>query len=591
MICCDKAKHFIDFFSLQCKLVVNNSVVLPFNFLTEKRFDHITIHDDKLLSLIRNLNPNKATGTDGISGQILLLCDNSVVLPLKLIFQNILVTSIYPDMWKLANVTPIYKKGDKQLVTNYRPISLLPICGKPFEKIIFNNLYGCLNENNLLTKNQSGFRPGDSTTNQLLYLVNEIHEAFENSKSLEIRAVFLDISKAFDKVWHEGLIFKLKQNGISGSLLTLFENYLCNRKQRVVLNGSCSDFFTIESGVPQGSVLGPLLFLIYINDLETNIKSDIKFFADDTMLFSIVNDPLISAIDLNHDLNVIQQWAHQWKMEFNPDPTKQATEVLFSCKKCKPFHPQLAFNGASVKTMNEQKHLGLILDSGLSFTKHLNEKIIKAKKNIGLIKQLSKYLPLKILNRIYKAFVRCHLDYCDIIYHIPHLKQLASVISLNYQMEVVEKVQYQAAVTGAWQGSNRSQLYEELGWESLSDRRMCRRVLQIYKITNNMTPSYLKDKLPSNRRPHLFSADISYTFRQIRCRSLWYMNSFFPNAVCAWNIFIGNFEIMPSIVKLKDYINSLIRPNVKSIFGIYDPVGIRFIFQLRLRLSPLRSQK
>ena len=285
--CCDKAKHFIDFFSLQCKLVVNNSVVPRFNFLTEKLFDPITIHDDKILSLIRNLNPNKATGTDGISGQILLLCDNTVVLPLKLIFQNILVTSIYPDMWKLANVTRIYKKGDKQLVINYRPVSLLPICGKLFEKIIFNNLYGYLNENNLLTKNHSGFRPGDSTTNQLLYLVNEIHEAFENSKSLEIRAVFLDISKAFDKVWHEGLIFKLKQNGISGSLLRLFENYLCNRKQRVVLNGSCSDFFTIESGVPHGSVLGPLLFLIYINDLETNIKSNIKFFADDTMLFPL----------------------------------------------------------------------------------------------------------------------------------------------------------------------------------------------------------------------------------------------------------------------------------------------------------------
>ena len=470
------------------------------------------------------------------------------------------------------------QKGDKQLVTNYRPISLLPICGKLFEKIIFNNLYGYLNGNNLLTKNQSGFRPGDSTTNQLLYLVNEIHEAFENSKSLEISAVFLDISKAFDKVWHEGLVFKLKQNGISGSLLTLFENYLCNRKQRVVLNGSCSDFFTIESGVRHGSVLRPLLFLIYINDLETNIKSNIKFFADDTVLFSIVNDPLISAIELNHDLNVIQQWAHQWKMEFNPDPTEQATEVLFSCKKCKPFHPQLAFNGAPVKTMNEQKHLDLILDSGLSFTKHLNEKIIKAKKNIGLIKQLSKYLPLKTLNQMYKAFVRSHLDYCDIIYRIPHLKQLASGISLNYQMEVVEKVQYQAAlaVTGAWQDSNRSQLYEELGWESLSDRRMCRCVLQIYKITNNMTPSYLKDKLPANRRPHLFSADISYTFRH-----------FFPNAVRAWNIFIGNFEIMPSIVKLKDYINSLIRPNVKSIFGIYDAEGIRFIFQLRLRLSPL----
>ena len=199
------------------------------------------IYDD-ILKLIRNLNPNKATGSDGISGQMLLLCDDSVVLPLKIIFQNILDKSIYPDIWKLANVTPIHKKEDKQLVKNYRPISLLPICGKIFEKIIFNNLYSYLNVNKLLTKNQSGFRPGDSTTNQLLYLVSEIHEAFEDSKCLEVRAVFLDISKAFDKVWHDGLIFKLKQNGVSGKLLKFFESYLYNTKQRIMINFIYSDY-------------------------------------------------------------------------------------------------------------------------------------------------------------------------------------------------------------------------------------------------------------------------------------------------------------------------------------------------------------
>ena len=172
------------------------------------------------------------------------------------------------------------------LCIHYRPISLLPICGKIFEEIIFNNLYSYLNVDNLITKNQSGFRPGDSTTNQLLYLVNEIHKAFENPKSLEVRAVLLDISKAFDKVWHKGLLFKLKQNDVSGSLLMFFQDYLNNWKQCVVLNGSYSSYSTIESGVPQGSVLGSLLFLIYINDLEKNIKSNIKFFADDdTMLF------------------------------------------------------------------------------------------------------------------------------------------------------------------------------------------------------------------------------------------------------------------------------------------------------------------
>ena len=168
---------------------------------------------------------------------MLLLCDESVVLPLKVIFQNILDTCTFPDIWKLANVTPIHKKENKQLIKNYRPISLLPICGKIFEKIIFNSLYSYLNVHDLLTKNQSGFRPGDSTTNQLLYLVSEIHEAFEDSKCLEVRSVFLDISKAFDKVWHEGLIFKLRQNGVS-NLLKFFLSYLQDRKQRVMINDS-----------------------------------------------------------------------------------------------------------------------------------------------------------------------------------------------------------------------------------------------------------------------------------------------------------------------------------------------------------------
>ena len=177
---------------------------------------------------------------------------------------------------------------------------------------------------------------------------------------MEVRAVFMDISKAFDKVWHDGLIFKLKQNGVSGSLLSLFENYLRARKQRVVLNGSSAEYENIKSGVP--SVLGPLLFLIYINDLELNIHSQVRFFADDTMLFSIVKNPIISANELNQDLETIRQWAHQWKLEFNPDPTKQATELLFSCKNKPSAHPPLFFNGTIVTKVDEHKHLGLILD-------------------------------------------------------------------------------------------------------------------------------------------------------------------------------------------------------------------------------------
>ena len=475
---------------------------------------------------------------------------------------------------------PIFKKGDKLLIKNYRPISLLSICGKIFEKIIFNNLYNYLNVNNLITKNQSGFRPGDSTTNQLLYLVNEIHEAFENPKSLEVRAVFLDISKAFDKVWHDGLIFKLKQNGVSGSLLMFFQNYLHNRKQHVVLNGSYSSYSTVESGVLQGSVLGPLLFLIFINDLERNIKSNIKFFADDTMLFSIVKDPAISATNLNHDLDIIQKWSHQWKMEFNPDPTKQANEVLFSYKKSSPNHPQLIFNGLSVVKVNDQKHLGLILDSRLSFEKHINEKIIKAKKNVGIIKHLSKFLPLKTLDQMYKALVRPHLDYCDIIYHIPSRLNPAPLgMTLNSVMEKVERIQYQSAlaISGGWQGSNRAKLYEEMGWESLSDRCMGRRNLKIHKIVNNKTPSYLNNKLPPNSGA-LFSGNTRNTFRQIICKSNRYMNSFFPDAVASWNIFIKHFDDVPSFDILKNILIlfSDLRPIIFLVYMIPRDSDISF---------------
>ena len=171
----------------------------------------------------------------------------------------------------------------------------------------------------LPTISQSGFRLGDSTISQLLYITQKIYTAFEDFPSRESRAVFLDISKAFDKVWHEGLVFKLKTYGISGPLLTLIVSYLSNRQQRVVLNGKNSVCLYISVGVPQGSVLGSLFFLVYINDPVNDISSDAKLFPDDTSLFTVVYDEIISANQLNRDLKIISEWAYQWKMQFNPD--------------------------------------------------------------------------------------------------------------------------------------------------------------------------------------------------------------------------------------------------------------------------------
>ena len=168
---------------------------------------------------------------------------------------------------------------------NYRPVSLLPICGKIFEKIIHNFVFLYLENNNLLTPNQSGFRPNDSCEDQLLSTVHRIYSDFDENLSLEVRSNFLDISKAFDKVWQEGLLFKLETIGISGNLLKLFPSFLSDRQQRVVLNGQHSNWASVLAGVPQGSILGPLLFLIYINGLPDNLESLAKLFADDTSLF------------------------------------------------------------------------------------------------------------------------------------------------------------------------------------------------------------------------------------------------------------------------------------------------------------------
>ena len=195
----------------------------------------------------------------------------------------------------------------------------------------------------------------------------------------------MDISKAFYKVWHEGIIFKLKCNGISGNLLNLFENYLLHCFQRVVLNGNESNWTSLKAGIPQGYVLGPLLFLIFINDLTDNISSDMRLFADDSSLFTCVKGVTQTHHKLFRDLQTITLCAYQWKMVFNPDITKQAIEVICSCKNNKPAHPDLSFNGVPVSREPFTKHLGVYLGSRLNFCEHIKEQVLKATKGGGLV--------------------------------------------------------------------------------------------------------------------------------------------------------------------------------------------------------------
>ena len=318
------------FFAEECTPWKNDSK-LPINqiFLTKSRLSSLDIDKDEILKIIRALNIHKVHGHDDISIRMIKICNISLLKPLTILFQNSMKSSCYPFIWKRSNIIPVNKTNDKQLVKNYRPISLLPIFGKIFEKIIFDRLYNFLSQEKLLNPNQSGFRPSDSCVNQLIAITHEIFEAFDCNPSLEVRSVFLDISKAFDKVWHEGLLYKLKSMGVSGELYNLLENCLSDRFQRVLLlNGQTSSWRPVLAGVPQGSILGPLLYLIYINDLPKELISNAKLFADDTSLFTKSE----SANILNNDLSEISKWAYNWKMLFNPDPSKPAQEVLFSRK-------------------------------------------------------------------------------------------------------------------------------------------------------------------------------------------------------------------------------------------------------------------
>ena len=196
---------------------------------------------------------------------------------MQLIFNQCLDTNVltinqcnvFPLEWKKVNIVPVHKKGDKQSLKNYRPVSLLPICDKILERLIFNEMFRFLFEDNLILSNQSDFKPGDSCINQLLSITHEIYKSFDDG--IEVRGVFLDILKAFDKVWHNGIIFKLKQNGISGKLLSVSSDFLKDKKQRVTLNGKVSSWTGVNAGVPQGSILSPLLSLVYIDELADGL--------------------------------------------------------------------------------------------------------------------------------------------------------------------------------------------------------------------------------------------------------------------------------------------------------------------------------
>ena len=336
------------------------------------------------------------------------------------------------------------------------------------------------------------------------------------------------------------------------------------------------------AGVPQGSVLGPLLFLVYVNDLPNELKSNAKLFADDMSLFTIVKDKNESADVLNTDLLLlISKWAYDWKMLFNPDPKKPAQEVIFSWKKQSQSHSTISLNNIHVERASYQKHLGIILDEKLNFKQHIDNAILKFDKGISVIKNLRHGLPRKSLITIYKAFLRPLIDYGDIIYDQPQNESFC---------EKLKSVQYKAAlaITGAIQGTSREKVYLELGLESLQNRRWYKCLCYMFKIMNEEAPKYLTNLIPKGQQTIITRNSNIPTFY---CRTDCFKYSFFPSTLKDWFNLDASIRNSESIVIFKSRLLSLIHPSQSNVYNIFDPIGLKLLTHLRLNFSHLNEPK
>ncbi len=416
---------------------------------------------------------------------------------------------------------PLFKKGNMDQPCNYRPISLISCMGKVLERLVFKHIHNHLHFNNLIYKQQSGFLPGHSTVYQLIDIYNQICKSIDENQHTCI--VFCDISKAFDRVWHAGLLFKLKQNGIEGGLLNWVKDYLSSRCQKVFVGQSYSDTKLIKAGVPQGSVLGPLLFLIYVNDIADKLLSTTRLFADDSSLAVSSSDINVIETTLNHDLTELSEWSNQWLVKFNPSKTDA---LLFTLSRCN--QPNLTFNNVPLNFVEHHKHLGLTLSSNGKWHEHISNIFRSASKVLGSMKLLKFKLKRCTLNQIYTSYMRPIIEYASIVWDS----------CTNYEQESLEKLQYEAArvVTGLTRSVSIDNLLQEIGWVSLKNRRNIQKLVTVYKEKTGILPEYLHTLFPplvaENNPYNLRNND---NFVTLARRTEIYSKSFIPSSVALWN--------------------------------------------------------
>ena len=535
---------------------------------------HIT--QEEVIDSIKCLKIGKASGPDGIDNRILKETIYQLSYPFCDLFNSCLNTSKMPSCWKIANVCPIFKKGDPSLASNYRPISLLNTIEKVFERILYKHIFNFLRANSFFAPTQSGFLPGDSTVNQLTYMYNTFCKALDNG--LEVRVVFFDISKAFDQVWHKGVLCKLQQAGIRGNLLSFLSNYLADRKQLVILPGSHSSPIEILAGVPQGSILGPLMFLVYINDIIADINAHIHLFADDTSLFMVVNSPNTTATVLQSDIDKISSWADKWLVCFNP---LKSESMLISRKINKPSHPPLNMQNVNIPIVDVHKHLGVFMSNDCTWHVHISFIKEKAWARVHIMRRLKLMLDRNTLEKIYFSFIRPLIEYSDAVFDN----------CTQCEKDELEKIQNEAAriTSGCTRLVSLEDLYNELGWETISQRRRKHKLILMYKMNTNNVPNYLQSLLPATvGSSNNYSLRNSSHLQTIQARTSLYSNSFLPSTVSEWNNLPDNVKNAESIISFKRLINTN-RPIPNILFSYGERRSQLLHTRLRTNCSALNE--
>ena len=480
----------------------------------------ISISQSGIHKLLITLDTNKASGPDRISPYILKHCADEITPILHIIFNHSLSTNSLPSDWLKANICPVFKKGNHSSVSNYRPISLTSICAKVMEHIIYHSIINHLNENNILIENQHGFRSNHSCITQLITLTEDISFALDHQKQIDI--ILLDFSKAFDTVPHQRLMTKLRYYGINGSTYNWIQTWLTQRTQCVVLNSESSSPVSVMSGVPQGTVLGPLMFLLYINDITKDINSPLRLFADDCLLYRVIN----SVEDINRlqeDLNKLSEWADTWQLKFN---ISKCT-VIRCTRSLSPLTYDYTLHSHILDISDQHMYLGVLIHKSLSWSPHISNVVNKASRTLNFLKRNLNKCSKQVKESAYLTMVRPQLEYASAVWDPYHVGDISEL----------EKVQRRAArwvLNDYGRFSSVSLMLDQLKWPTLQIRRKLSRLQILHKIhyqqLSLQIPHYYLPKTRPTRQYH----HLHYILPTSSTTA--YQNSYFSRTINEWNI-------------------------------------------------------